>query len=82
VSVDIQRTDATIKVLNFRQPPEVSDLKFTEELETHYNLPKERGFMIFKPDRERRGFCTLALRNSDPSRHGDILEHLHRKGMP
>ena len=31
VSVDIQRIDATTKVLNFRQPPEMSDLKFIQE---------------------------------------------------
>jgi len=80
VSVDIQRIDATTKVLNFRQPPEMSDLKFIQELEAHYNLAKKRGVVIFKSGEESRGFCTLALRNADPSRHGELLEHLHRKG--
>ena len=79
VSVDIQRIDATTKVLNFRQAPEMSDLKFIQELEAHYNLAKKRGVVIFKPGEESRGFCTLALRNADPSRHGELLEHLHRK---
>ena len=80
MSVDIQRIDATTKVLNFRQPPEMSDLKFIQELEAHYNLAKKRGVVIFKSDEESRGFCTLALRNADPSRRGELLQHLHRKG--
>jgi len=57
----------------------MSDLKFIQELEAHYNLAKKRGVVIFKPGEESRGFCTLTLRNADPSRHGELLEHLHRK---
>ena len=77
-SKNLQRLDVTSKLLNFKQPSEMSDLQYTRELEHLFGLVKQRGVQLFDKKDETRGLCALALRNADNSRHAELKEHLRR----
>ena len=87
---DLERLEAIASLINYRQPVEMSDPRFVEEMEAKRRVATAVGASIFGSETkvkkespsldEDRAFCALVLRNADDSRHSALKQHLHRQG--